>query len=527
MRQARYHDYGQQGTKVLTQPVRVDRGVRGGEEIDWQGLRVQVVDTPGVTRGAVSYLLKVEDTTYAFVGDLIYGDGQLLDLTSLQDEVPDAGIRGYHGYAGRIGDVIQSLGKISDCHPDILVPARGPVIKKPQAAIEGLIGRLRAVYENYLSISAGRWYFTKQYDALAARVLNSSQKVPWMPYAATIQEHPPTWIVPIGNSRLLLAENNSGFLVDCGSQRIVNRVKQLRDEGRLQRLDGLFITHYHDDHTEHIDTLLQEFPCPVYATEILEDVLTRPHAYRLPAMTAKPVEHLTVVPDGYRFDWREFTFRFYDFPGQTLYHDALLVEKEGGEKIFFIGDSFTPSGIDDYCLQNRCFLQQGTGYFYCLDVLETLPPDYLLINEHVRQPFAFDRPQIQHMRQVLKQRVHLLADLFPWDDANYGIDEQWVRIYPYERTVKPGQSTTLNVKLLNHSPVSHDFTVTLNPQENVQITPQQATVRIPPRQERTLRFRVAVASSFTPRGAVITADIQFAHWDLRQWCEGLLTVKGK
>lgn len=521
---ARYHDYGQQGTKVVTKPLHVDRPVQGGDDIEWQGVKVRAIDTPGVTRGAVSYIVEVDDVTYAFVGDLIYGDGNLLDLTSLQDEVPDAGIRGYHGYAGRIGDVIQSLRKVRDEQPDVLVPVRGPLIDSPQVAINRLIERLRAVYRNYLSISAGRWYFTKQYDILAERVLDPPDKVPWMSYASTIHDKPPTWIVPIRNSRLLLAENGHGFLVDCGSQGIVSRIKELSDEGRLKQLDGLFITHYHDDHTEHIDTLLKDFPCPVYATEILEDVLQHPHAYRLPAMTSKPVEHLRIVPDGYQLTWQEFNLRFYDFPGQTLYHDALLVDRAGREHIFFIGDSFTPSGIDDYCLQNRCLLQPGMGYFYCLDVLETLPEDCLLINEHVVQTFAFNRSQIQHMRQVLEQRLNLLADLFPWDDANYGIDERWVRIYPYEKIIKPGHTAEIQVRILNHSPVAHEFTVTLHPLEDIRLEPPRSTVRIPPRQERVLRFGVTVPSNTVPSTTVFTADIQFANWDLRRWCEGLLTI---
>jgi hypothetical protein len=38
--------------------------------------------------------LDIDGIRYAFVGDLIYGDGHLLDLYSLQDEVPDLRIGG-------------------------------------------------------------------------------------------------------------------------------------------------------------------------------------------------------------------------------------------------------------------------------------------------------------------------------------------------------------------------------------------------------------------------------------------------
>ena len=256
---------------------------------------MRVLDTPGYTRGAVSYLVEVDGVRYGFVGDLIYGDGRLLDLYSLQDAVPQARIGGYHGYAGRIGDHIASLRKVAAQNADILVPARGPVIREPAAAIERLIRRLQAAYENYLSVSAGRWYFRDQYDILAARALGSADKVQWMPYARTIEKSPPDWIVPIHNSRLILARDGSGFLIDCGSRAIIEEINGLKDKGRLTSLDGLFITHYHDDHTDKVNELLRDQNCPVYATPIQADVLARPGDYRLPCLTANAIQPLTVV----------------------------------------------------------------------------------------------------------------------------------------------------------------------------------------------------------------------------------------
>jgi glyoxylase-like metal-dependent hydrolase (beta-lactamase superfamily II) len=253
---------------------------------------------------------------------------------------------------------------------DILVPARGPIIRDPAAAIDKLIGRLQAAYENYLSISAGHWYFKERYDTLAMRALGRADGVPWMLYARTIQKQPPDWIVPIQNSRLILARDRSGFLIDCGSRGIIDQIRKLKDQGRLTSLEGLFITHYPDDHTDKVNELVQEWHCPVYTTPIQADVLQRPSAYRLPCETMNAIDPLEVVPDGGRKTWKEFTLTFYDFPGQTIYHDALLVERDTGEKIFFIGDSFTPSAWTTIvCPQfPRC-----TGY-YCLDLLTSKIP---------------------------------------------------------------------------------------------------------------------------------------------------------
>jgi len=520
----RFNDSRQQTTKVPIRPLRVDRKVSGGDTIDWQDLEVKVLDTPGYTRGAVSYFVNVDDITYGFVGDVIYGDGKLFDLYSLQDAVDDAKIGGYHGYAGRLGELISSLRKVSNQNPDILVPAHGPVIKNPKAAIGLLIQRLQATYKNYLSINAGHWYFKDNYEVLAARVLEPDDKVDWMPYAETIRKKPPSWIVPIHNSRLVLSGDGAGFLLDCGSRSIIEEIIKLRKSGRLSRLEGLLITHYHNDHTNEINELVRQFKCPVYCSRESKDILENPGAYRLPCLTSQGVPDLIALPDGHKMRWKEFNLTFYYFPGQTLYHDALLVEKDDAERIFFIGDSFTPSGIDDYCLQNRNLLHSGMGFFYCLDFLRKMPPDYLLINQHVLEPFRYNQEQIKYITEVLEKRKQILAHLFPWDGPNYGIDERWARIYPYGQKAKPGQRLEIAVKIFNHSNSSHVFTVRPNVPEGFQLKPKKASLTIKPRKEAETHFEITVPNTGSEKVHVITSDIKFDKWDLRHWCEAIIEV---
>ena len=42
------------------------------------------------------------------------------------------------------------------------------------------------------------------------------------------------------------------------------------------------------------------------------------------------------------------------------------------------------------------------------------------------------------MLDTLAEREESYTALFPWDHANYGMDEHWVRCYPYEQEVAPG-----------------------------------------------------------------------------------------
>jgi hypothetical protein len=86
----RFHDYAQQSTKVPVHPLPVLRAVSDGDTLDEGGVRIRVIGTPGFTRGAVSYLIETGGMRIACTGDLIYGDGRIFDLYSLQDAVPEA-----------------------------------------------------------------------------------------------------------------------------------------------------------------------------------------------------------------------------------------------------------------------------------------------------------------------------------------------------------------------------------------------------------------------------------------------------
>jgi glyoxylase-like metal-dependent hydrolase (beta-lactamase superfamily II) len=521
----RFHDYRQQGTKILTESLAIGRTVKGGDNISWKGVPIEIVDTPGYMRHAVSYIIEIDGLKYAFVGDIIYGEGKLFDLYSLQDAVQEAKIGGYHGWAGRMGELINSLQKMASLRPDIIIPARGPVVREPSGAIELLIERLRKVYENYLSINAGRWYFYKRYDILSRRVLGANEEVNWMAWAEVVEDKPPEWIIPINNSRLIISEDGSGFLVDCGSRRIVDKIIELREAGKVTDLEGLFITHYHNDHTNDVSACLAEFNCPVYATGPVVDILKHPGRYRLPCLTPNPISDIVVMPEAGKMRWKEFSFTFYDYPGQTIYHDALLVEKDGAEKIFFIGDSFTPSGIDDYCLLNRNILHENTGYFYCLDLLKQIPRGTLLINQHVLEPFGFSDNQIDHMIEKLRERKMLLAELFPWDEANYGIDERWARFYPYSQKAIPGETIRVSLRVLNHSDGNRTFKASLNPPEGFVVEPTNASVTIAKRTERQADFDILIDSSIKQGTYVLTADVEFDNQKLPRWTEAMIEIE--
>jgi len=106
--------------------------------------------------------------------------------------------------------------------------------------------------------------------------------------------------------------------------------------------------------------------------------------------------------------------------------------KNKNETVFFAGDSFSPSGIDDYCAYNRNALAEGCGFFKCLKILNECKPDYI-INQHIPNAFNFTGGQFAYMENNLRERICIIKKLSAWDEINYALDEFFIMAYPYEQ----------------------------------------------------------------------------------------------
>ena len=90
-------------------------------ELTLDGLRVQVIRTPGHSADSVCFVL-VDDRA-VLTGDTVLGRGSSLV------EYPD----------GRMGDYLESLARIEALDPVILLPGHGPVVTEPAAAITSYV----------------------------------------------------------------------------------------------------------------------------------------------------------------------------------------------------------------------------------------------------------------------------------------------------------------------------------------------------------------------------------------------------
>jgi glyoxylase-like metal-dependent hydrolase (beta-lactamase superfamily II) len=492
-----------------TRSIPVARALAGGDVLEWQGLRIEALATPGHTDGSLSYIATIGGKRAAFTGDLIYDAGRLWEFYSLQKRFP--GMRGdYWGFGGAVDDLVASLDRVLAAKPDILVPSHGSVMEDPAQAIAGLKENLRAAMDNFLRLAAWRIYFPGIFPTSRAPLL---PPLPAVGY--------PKWIRHIASTtKAIVADDRSVFLSDCGHPMAISTLDKLLASGEFRSIDGLWITHYHDDHTEQVNVAKRKYGARIHVERHMVDILENPTAYQMPCLFPESIRVERPMDHGESIEWKGFRLTAYYFPGQTLYHDGLLVERDG-LKVFFTGDSFANFGIDDYCSQNRCFLGPNMGYEKCFDLLLEVKPDLLIAAHWGPVPISAD--YIRRAQAIFAEREKLFARLFPYDNPNFGLDPCWIRAYPYRQSALPGDRVSLEARVFNHSSRPKEATAELRVPEGWEPA-RAAHVTIPAHTEGRVRFATAAPKSSARRRHVITVAVTFDGVRFGEFGEGIVDL---
>jgi len=501
---------------ILRSSVVPDRTLQAGEVFSWEGLNIQVLATPGPTDASVSYLFDLDGKRFVFTGDLIYGPGQLWNLYMLQKGFP--GMPGdYWGFGGAAGDLVKSLDSVLASKPQVMVPLHGMVMPDPIRAVAQLKDNLHAVLANYMTLAAWRIYFSGHYRSTTKASPGPEYEVPMFP-PLPLPAMPP-WLHKVADTTWYLqAEDGSAFLFDCGFDPVVGDLRKLKQDGTIRGIDGLWITHYHDDHVQSVNAARREFGAKVYAQKELQDILENPTAYSMPCLNPESIHVDHPLSEGEVVNWKGFKLTFYYFPGQTFYHDGVLVE-HGGTRLFHTGDSFANFGIDDYCSYNRNLLGDEPGYEQCFRLLARLRPDWLLAAHW--GPLPFSSEYIQKAQDLVRERRGLLVALLPWDDPNFGLDPSWVRAYPYRQAVFPGDSVTMEARVYNHAGAARQVSAELRVPAGWSAQ-AAGPVTIPPHTEGKIRLHAVSPLSPAQRRDVLGLAVRFGSRDLGEVTEAII-----
>jgi hypothetical protein len=80
------------------------------------------------------------------------------------------------------------------------------------------------------------------------------------------------------------------------------------------------------------------------------------------------------------------------------------------------------------------------------------------------------------------------------------------------------------VKVLNHSDFSETFILKPNVPDGFIVEPGTASIVLDPLAEGEKKFKCRIGKNVPPGVSLITLDVGFDDWDLREWTEAIIEI---
>jgi glyoxylase-like metal-dependent hydrolase (beta-lactamase superfamily II) len=463
---------------ALRQNVAVDHDLEPNTTFRWEGLDVMIAGTPGHTPGSLSFVVELNGKRLAFIGDLMASPGKIHTLHDLEWRY--VGPEGIHAE-------IQSLNLIRQLAPDILLPSHGELTRDVQKVLPSLIAALGTVFDAY------NWH---------THVIRKPARGPVRLTKHIWESRAKMW----GTAYVIVSDSGHAFVWDANLVD-VPVIEEIRRQSGFRTLDFITASHYHEDHVSGVNDLKARYGAKFWAMDHMMDVLQRPAAYNLPCLWPKPIGVDRVLKDGEKVEWEGMSLQFFYLPGQTEYGQGLLIEDDG-KRILFDGDNIgypTPGRpvIGHYVARN--FQRLDRGHVYASRKLLELKPDFIAPNHYEWVP-ASDANMQSYLSSAESMRK-ILSDIIDQPDAMFGVDNNWLSVYPYQSDLEPGQETELQLRYRNWLPHTSTVRARFRLPDGWRIEPAELEISAPARAERSGSLRLRIPADVVKnRRAVITVD---------------------
>jgi glyoxylase-like metal-dependent hydrolase (beta-lactamase superfamily II) len=426
----------------------IDCSLDDGQKIEWRGRAIAVVATPGHSRDHLAFAVRSgKDAPVVFSGDAFASPGKIwAPFTTDWDHWTDAGLKPTH----------ESLRKLAALKPSALYPAHGePVTKEPAAALEETAKAVEEVafLKSFERLSK-RLGDVPQYKFLVPKEqIASAGEKPW----AKISDH--LWIT--GNTYVLASKDEKAFLVmDPWGKRSVDQIEKLKKDESLGKLEVVMFSHAHYDHYDGVYLLPDRDAFKVWTLDRVAEPIADPNKFRAPFLDSRPVAIDKKFKDGDVATWREYTFRFHFFPGQSEF--TMAVETTiNGKKCLFTADNFFHqdqfSGSGGWMGLNRSFpLPYAASAKKALEIA----PEWVLA-EH-GGPYEFSAEDYRR-RVKWGEASALAADrISPSGSHRRDWDPNRVTAEPLIQKAKSGAEVRATLRVHNPGPKADKVTVTLD-----------------------------------------------------------------
>lgn len=502
-----YNNYNvRQDRFSLLDPVSISGTLRDYKEYQFGTTCFKVQPTPGHTPGSITLLAEIDRHAVAFSGDLIAAPGKVWSLAATQWT--------YNGAEG-MAYSIPALLDLKKSQPDLLLPAHGGPITNPGDAIDQLIARFEQI--------------------LHARGDNLN--------LCALQEHPYEVITPhllrsranVAVSYVLLSQSGKALMIDfgydfsvgfiSGSDRASRRpwlhtLPALKEQFGVSKVDVVIPTHTHDDHVAGLNLLREVEGARIWASEEIARVLEDPASYDLPCLWYDPIPVDRILPTGYPCRWEEYLITLYPLPGHSQYSVAIAFEVDG-KRALATGDQYQGNnGLKfNYVFQNRYHLGD---YAAGARLYKKLSPDLILPGHW--QPLWVSPGYLDQLVENADRLEHMESELL--HDAISGFDAEGVgaRIYPYQTSIRSGETCSFEVELHNPFPSDAMSEVKIIAPDGWKVSQAETHFKLAGHASQAIHFTITVPDRVKLHRARLAVDLTIGNQRFGQQAEALVDV---
>jgi glyoxylase-like metal-dependent hydrolase (beta-lactamase superfamily II) len=499
---------------TLTEDIPVASALQDYSTFRWGKTDFYVLPTPGHTLGSLSLVATIDGKRTVFTGDLMYSPGKIQNLYDTQIN--------YGGSEG-IDLGIFSLARLREMKPQLLCPSHGDPLADPDAGIAQTIQKLTDYYkfqtgnnpseEGMPQLVSPHLICHYQTTSSFYAILSNSGKAMFIDYGSASPLH-------FGNFERATAPTDRIRFVE-------HNITRLQREFGLKSVDVAMPSHMHDDHMNGFPHLIRHHNTRVWCYENMVDVFQNPRGYNLGCILGERFRVDRSFRDGEKFRWEEYEFEIKHSPGHTEYQMALFVTIDG-KRLAFTGDAFFPNPRNDGTLRHNLIFRnhvEGDSHLKCVRTLIEREPEMICPGHG--QPYPVDRSILLATEQKLRRQQQFFTELLPENETNYGLDPSWVRLYPYQMLIAPGERQKLQVHARNYANAPMSLEVSLIGPSEWRIAPEVLKLSVPALESGAGAFDVAIPKEWDPPAPrfAIAADVVRNGLYMGQVTEAVVDIK--
>lgn len=495
----------------LLRSVPVSGWVREYAWNDYGPFKVLAVPTPGHTVGSETYLIRIEGELVAFVGDLLYGPGQLWSLAATQWS--------YSGAEGLVA-TMSSCHELGRHNAKVLLASHGAPITSPAPALALVQRRLQVLVDNWIDHpwSVTDWY-REPWQAISPHLLRNRSSV--------------------ATSYALISDSGHALLLDfgydvCGgmlgqSDRAARRplltsLRQLRERFGVERVEVAIPTHYHDDHVAGFNLLRETWGTEIWAEREIAEILERPTNYDLPCLWHDPIPVQRRLEAGETVQWRDYELTIYPLPGHTRFASAIAFVVDG-TRVVASGDQQNGAWVPG---ERRELLNYQYANRFEIDDFEKsaalyrrLAPDLLISGHWLPRTVTGEYLDMLAERGAELARMH--RQVLPLEDFDFGAGGCGARIEPYRSLLGLGEPAEVSVIVKNPFSRGADVHLELVVPAGWHADPPRARLRLAPHAEGVAQFKLEPLRNKVRRER-IAVEVRVDDVDFGQLAEALVSV---